>query len=200
MTAQSVEAQMTAKSGKPGRVRKYRHTILVMMTAAMVINYVDRSALGVAMPFITEDFHLTAVEKGLIFSSFSVGYALFNFLGGVFADKFGPKNVFTWAMVFWSVMCGLTAGAVNFWTLVVARALFGIGEGPISTTANKMVTNWFPLGERARAIGIQQSGGPIGGALSGPIVGFLALTFGWRVAFVLIALVGLTWAVIWRLI
>jgi D-galactonate transporter len=171
-----------------------------MLTTAMVINYMDRSALAVAMPFITEDFHLTDVEKGLIFSSFSVGYALFNFLGGVLSDKFGAKKVFIWAMVFWSAMCGLTAGAFNFWTLLIARALFGIGEGPISTTANKVVNSWFPLRERARSVGINQAGGPLGGALSGPVVGFLALTFGWRVAFILIALIGLTWALIWRLV
>jgi ACS family hexuronate transporter-like MFS transporter len=182
------------------RRRSFRNTILVMLTAAMVINYMDRSALAVAMPFITEDFHLTSVEKGIIFSSFSAGYALFNFLGGVLSDRFGGKTVFVWAMVFWSTMCGLTAGAFNFWTLLAARALFGIGEGPISTTANKVVNNWFPLRERARSVGVNQAGGPLGGAVSGPVVGFLALTFGWRVAFVVIALIGLTWALIWHIL
>ena len=196
MTTHSTDAP---PQGRP-RQKNFRQTILVMLTAAMVINYMDRSALAVAMPFITEDFHLTDVEKGIIFSSFSVGYALFNFLGGVLSDKFGAKKVFVWAMVFWSAMCGLTAGAFNFWTLLAARALFGVGEGPISTTANKMVNNWFPLRERARSVGINQAGGPLGGALSGPVVGFLALTFGWRVAFVLIALIGLTWALIWRIV
>lgn len=205
-TSLALEANMSTRSAntpttvRRSRKHKYRNTILVMLTTAMVINYMDRSALAVAMPFITEDFHLTDVEKGLIFSSFSVGYALFNFLGGVLSDRFGARKVFIWAMVFWSGMCGLTAGAFNFWTLLVARALFGIGEGPISTTANKVVNNWFPLGERARSVGINQAGGPLGGALSGPVVGFLALTFGWRVAFVIIALIGMTWAIIWAIV
>lgn len=182
------------------RFRHHRRTILVMLTSAMVINYMDRSALAVAMPFITEDFHLTDVEKGIIFSSFSIGYALFNFLGGVLSDKFGSTKVMVAAMVFWSAMCGLTAGAFSFWSLLVLRVLFGSGEGPISTTANKVVNNWFPLTERARSVGISQAGGPLGGALSGPVVGLLAITFGWRVAFVVIALIGLTWAWIWLLV
>lgn len=182
------------------RFRRHRRTILVMLTSAMVINYMDRSALAVAMPFITEDFHLTDVEKGIIFSSFSIGYALFNFLGGVLSDKFGSTKVMVVAMVFWSAMCGLTAGAFSFWSLLVLRVLFGVGEGPISTTANKVVNNWFPLAERARSVGISQAGGPLGGALSGPVVGLLAITFGWRVAFVVIALIGVTWAWIWLLV
>lgn len=188
-----------ASRAKP-RFRRHRRTILVMLTSAMVINYMDRSALAVALPFITEDFHLTDVQKGIILSSFSIGYALFNFLGGVLSDKFGSTKVMVVAMVFWSAMCGLTAGAFSFWSLLVLRVLFGAGEGPISTTANKVVNNWFPLTERARSVGISQAGGPLGGALSGPVVGLLAITFGWRVAFVVIALIGLTWAWIWLLV
>jgi ACS family hexuronate transporter-like MFS transporter len=177
--------------------KPYRWTILAMLFVAMVINYVDRAALSIAMPFITQDYHLTPAEKGMIFSSFFFGYALFCFVGGYLADRFGPKRVLTWSMGFWSVLCGTTALAFNFWSLLIVRALFGVGEGPVSTTANKAINSWFPIKERARAIGFAQAGGPLGGALAGPIVGFLALWLGWRVAFVVIAVFGLIWAVAW---
>ncbi|MCU1785315.1 MFS transporter [Pseudomonas sp. 13B_2.1_Bac1] len=177
--------------------KNYRWTILTMLFIAMVINYVDRAALSIAMPFITQEYHLTPSEKGMIFSSFFFGYALFCFVGGYLADRFGPKRVLTWSMSFWSLLCGSTALAFNFWSLLIVRALFGVGEGPVSTTANKTVNSWFPIKERARAIGINQAGGPLGGALAGPIVGFLALWLGWRVAFVVIAMLGLIWAVAW---
>ena len=177
--------------------KSYRWTILSMLFLAMVINYVDRAALSIAMPFITQDYHLTPAEKGLIFSSFFFGYALFCFVGGYLADRFGPKRVLTWSMGFWSVLCGSTALAFNFWSLLIVRALFGVGEGPVSTTANKAINSWFPITERARAIGIAQAGGPLGGALAGPIVGFLAIWLGWRVAFLVIACIGILWAVAW---
>ncbi|OLU16713.1 MFS transporter [Pseudomonas sp. PA1(2017)] len=177
--------------------KHYRWTMLTMLFLAMVINYVDRAALSIAMPFITQDYHLTPGEKGMIFSSFFFGYALFCFVGGYFADRFGPKKVLTWSMSFWSVLCGSTALAFNFWSLLIVRALFGVGEGPVSTTANKAINSWFPIKERARAIGIAQAGGPLGGALAGPIVGFLALWLGWRIAFVVIAVVGIIWAIAW---
>ncbi|GAB7532694.1 MFS transporter [Pseudomonas sp. 3A(2025)] len=177
--------------------KNYRWTILTMLFIAMVINYVDRAALSIAMPFITQEYHLTPSEKGMIFSSFFFGYALFCFVGGYLADRYGPKRVLTCAMSFWSVLCGTTALAFNFWSLLIVRALFGVGEGPVSTTANKAVNSWFPIKERARAIGINQAGGPLGGALAGPIVGFLAIWLGWRAAFVIIALVGVIWAICW---
>jgi ACS family hexuronate transporter-like MFS transporter len=177
--------------------KPYRWTILAMLFVAMVINYVDRAALSIAMPFITQEYHLTPSEKGMIFSSFFFGYALFCFVGGYLADRFGPKRVLTWSMGFWSVLCGATALAFNFWSLLIVRALFGVGEGPVSTTANKAINSWFPVTERARAIGFAQAGGPLGGALAGPIVGFLALWLGWRVAFIVIAAFGLVWAVAW---
>lgn len=177
--------------------KNYRWTILTMLFIAMVINYVDRAALSIAMPFITQEYQLTPSEKGMIFSSFFIGYALFCVVGGYLADRYGPKRVLSYAMSGWSVLCGLTALAFNFWSLLIVRTLFGVGEGPVSTTANKAVNNWFPIKERARAIGINQAGGPLGGALAGPIVGFLALWLGWRAAFVVVAVIGLTWAVCW---
>ncbi len=60
--------------------KNYRWTILTMLFIAMVINYVDRAALSIAMPFITQEYHLTPSEKGMIFSSFFFGYALFCFV------------------------------------------------------------------------------------------------------------------------
>lgn len=175
----------------------YRWNVLLLLFLAMIINYVDRAALSIAMPFITQEYHLTPAEKGLIFSSFFFGYAAFCFIGGYFADRFGPRRVLTWSMAFWSVLCGSTALAFNFWSLLIVRALFGVGEGPVGTTANKTINSWFPIKERARAIGIAQAGGPLGGALAGPVVGFLALWLGWRVAFVVLGVIGVCWAIAW---
>jgi ACS family hexuronate transporter-like MFS transporter len=178
----------------------YRWSIVAMIFVAMVINYMDRAALSVAMPFITKSFELTPSEKGMVFSGFFIGYAAFNFIGGYLADRYGPKRVFFWAMCIWSGLCALTATAYSFWSLLIVRALFGVGEGPVPTTANKVVNNWFPIRERARAVGINQAGGPLGGALAGPIIGFLAISMGWQWSFVIVGAIGVVWAIAWRYI
>ncbi|KQB91630.1 Hexuronate transporter [Geobacillus sp. PA-3] len=174
-----------------------RLTVIVFLFLAGVINYLDRSALSVAAPFIKEDLHLSATELGIIFSSFSVGYALFNFIGGVAADRFGAKLTLLVAMIVWSLFTGAVALAVGFVSLIFIRIIFGMSEGPLSTTISKMVNNWFPENQRASAVGIANSGTPLGGAISGPIVGLIAVSFHWKVSFILIMIIGLIWSVLW---
>jgi MFS transporter, ACS family, hexuronate transporter len=168
-----------------------------MLFGGGMINYMDRSALSIAAPLIMRDLRLDTVQLGFIFSSFFAGYALFNFLGGYASDVFGPKRVFTVSMTVWSVFCGLTAAAVGFTSLFVVRVIFGFGEGPFSAAANKMVSNWFPRREIASAIGVANAGTPLGGALAGPVAGWIAFTYGWRVSFIVLVLIGLVWTSLW---
>ncbi|MGK9236122.1 MFS transporter [Inquilinus limosus] len=177
--------------------RSVRWLIVGLLFIAGVINYLDRSALSIAAPLIQQDLGLDHAQMGVIFSSFFAGYAVFNFIGGWLSDRIGPKAVFSGAMGLWSLFCGLTAAATGFVSMIVLRVLFGVGEGPLSSTMSKTVSNWFPRREAATAIGIVNSGTPLGGAVAGPIVGYLALAFGWRLAFVIIMLLGFVWLVFW---
>jgi MFS family permease len=179
----------------PGR---YRFVVAVLLFAAGVINYMDRAALGVAAPFVQKDLGLSPSEMGLTFSVFFVGYALFSFVGGHLADRYGPRRVFSWAAGCWSFFCALTAAVTSFVQLVIVRALFGFAEGPMPSTTNRAVANWFPREETARAVGFTFSGQPVGSALAAPIVGLLTLAIGWRVAFVIIGVAGFAWIVVWR--
>lgn len=174
-----------------------RRTIIILLFLAGVVNYLDRSALSIGAPFIKEDLSLSATQLGIIFSSFSVGYAIFNFLGGIAADKYGAKLTLFVAMIVWSLFSGAVALTIGFASLIVIRVLFGMGEGPLSTTFSKMINNWFPANKRASVIGLANSGTPLGGAIAGPIVGFIALTYSWRVSFIIIMLVGFVWAILW---
>jgi ACS family hexuronate transporter-like MFS transporter len=176
---------------------RYRWAIGTLMFLAGMINYLDRSALGVAAPFIAHDLKLDPAQLGIVFSSFSFGYAVFCFVGGYASDRFGPKTVMTVSMIAWSVFCGLTGAAWSVGSLLVIRIIFGMGEGPIGSTFNKLVRNWFPHRQQASAVSFANAGTPLGAALSGPAVGFLAIAFGWRVAFVAITLIGLLWVAFW---
>jgi sugar phosphate permease len=100
-------------------------------------------------------------------------------------------------MGLWSLFCGLTAGVFSFTSAVVIRVLFGVGEGPFSTTANKLVNNWFPHRERASAVGVLSAGTPLGGAVAGPVVGYLTVTYGWRLAFIIVGILGFIWLALW---
>lgn len=180
-----------------GKIGRNGKIILIFLFLAGVINYLDRSALSVAAPFIQEDLKLTPGQMGIIFSSFSIGYAIFNFVGGIASDKFGAKITLFVAMIVWSLFSGAIVLVVGFVSLFIVRILFGMGEGPLSATINKMVNNWYPPSKRATAVGLANSGTPLGGAISGPIVGYIALHLGWRVSFIAIMVIGIIWAISW---
>ncbi|MGA7776105.1 MAG: MFS transporter [Paraburkholderia sp.] len=178
-------------------IKSQRWFVVALFFLAGVINYLDRSALSIAAPLIQKDLHFSHAQMGIVFSSFFIGYAMFNFVGGVLSDRVGAKRVFGVAMGVWSIFCGATALASGIGSLIVLRVLFGMGEGPFSSSNSKMVNNWFPRKEVASAIGVISSGTPLGGALAGPVVGYMAVRFGWRWAFVAIMLLGLAWLVLW---
>jgi MFS transporter, ACS family, hexuronate transporter len=176
---------------------KVRWQLVALLFIAGIINYLDRAALSVAAPLITKDLNLDPAQLGVVFSSFFFGYALFCFIGGYAADRYGPRLVLIVSMTIWSIFCGLTASAFSIASLVLLRIIFGMGEGPFCTTMAKFVSNWFPKTEQARAIGLANAGTPLGGAIAGPVVGFVALSYGWRASFILIAVIGLAWVLLW---
>ncbi|WP_315708332.1 MFS transporter [Brenneria uluponensis] len=177
--------------------RNLRWVIVFLLFMVYMINYLDRVALSITVPMIEKDLMINAEQFGMIFGSFFFGYALFNFIGGLAVDKFGPTLVMGFAVGLWSIFCGMTAIATGFWSLLILRVLFGMAEGPICSSANKMINGWFPKKQAATAMGLLSAGSPLGGAVAGPIVGYLALSFGWRPAFMIICAVGIVWMVVW---
>ena len=179
---------------------RYRLIVALLLFCAGMLNYMDRAALSVMAPLVKSDLHINDAQLGFLFSFFFVGYCAFCFIGGWGADKFGPRKVYAWAATIWSVFCGATALVTGFWQLVVVRVLFGIGEGPMGTTTNKSIANWFPKKEIGRAVGFTNAGQPLGAAIAAPVVGLVGLAFGWRIAFIVIALLGLIWVAAWSLL
>jgi len=179
------------------KVGKYRYVVALLLFIAGAINYMDRAALGVVAPMLNTELHLSPSQLGLIFSSFFFGYSIFAFVGGHLADKYGPHRVFTWAMGGWSIVCGLTAAATGFASLLVIRTLFGFGEGPMNSTTNRAISNWFPREETATMVGFTFSGQTVGSAIAGPLVGLVAIAFGWRTSFIIVAVLGFLWIVAW---
>ena len=137
--------------------------------------------LSVAAPLVTQDLGLTPADFSALCSRASSSwYALFNFIGGWASDKLGGKRVFTLAMGVWSAFCAMTAVVSG---LLVPCSSCGSSSpsarGPLSSTINKgLVNNWFPHREAASAVGYANCGTPLGGAIAGPLVGFMAVAFG----------------------
>lgn len=175
----------------------FRWTIVGFSALGLTIAYLDRSALSVALPFMTREFEISPAVQGVVLSSFFWTYAIFQVPSGWLLDRVGPRVVYPVAVGWWSIWTALTAFAGGVTSLIVFRLGLGIGEAPVQPANIKVVSKWFPRSERAFASSLFDMGQQIGVALSVPIVTVLAVTAGWRAVFVVIGAAGLLWIFGW---
>ncbi|KZX52856.1 MFS transporter [Erythrobacter sp. HI00D59] len=180
---------------------KLRYWIVGLVALATIINYIDRGALAVLWPEISEELGLTKVEYAVIINVFTFAYAFGQTIFGKIFDWIGVRLGFVLAIAAWSIATMLHAVAGGLTSFAVFRGLLGVSEAGNWPGATKANAEWFPINERAFAQGIFNSGAAIGGIVSAPIVGLLFVFLGsWQATFVAIGILGLLWLVPWLIV
>jgi MFS transporter, ACS family, D-galactonate transporter len=197
----AIEAKQAGGEGphlttRPTRVR---HGVLMLLAVGTMINYLDRTVLGIAAPKLTQELALSAPAMGLLFSAFSWTYAAAQIPGGVFLDRFGSKLTYFLSITFWSLFTLLHGAASGFSMLLGCRFGLGISEAPCFPTNSRVVSTWFPQQERARATGIYTVGEYVGLAVFSPVLFWLMSGFTWRAMFIAVGSVGIVFGIIWWL-
>jgi ACS family glucarate transporter-like MFS transporter len=182
-----------------GRLR-WALIFYVFLMSAM--SYLDRVNLSIAGPTLQKEFGLTDVQLGYVFSAFVWSYALFQAPSGRIADRFGPRRVLTFGILWWSACTALTGlspagSSIAVPLLVAIRFLLGAGEAVMFPAANRLVASWIPMPERGMATGIILGGVGIGSALAPPLIIWIILNWGWRWAFFIMAPIGIVAALLW---
>ncbi|WP_286789133.1 MULTISPECIES: MFS transporter [unclassified Pseudomonas] len=190
-TQAQVQAQPASRS---------RYFIMVLLFVTVVINYLDRSNLSIAAPHLAQDLNIDPVHMGLILSAFGWTYAAMQIPGGWLVDKVSPRVLYPIAIALWSLATIGLGFVGSFIGLVILRLAVGALEAPAYPINNRVVTTWFPEGERATAIGFYTSGQFVGLAFLTPVLIYLQQTFGWHMVFVVTGGIGIVWAAIWYLI
>ena len=185
----------TLNNGQPTKVR---HHVAIMGFLASLVNYADRILISVAAPLILAELHLSPMEWGLILSAFFWTYSPCAFLGGILNDKLGAKTTYSLSMAVWSGFVAVTGLCWNFITFMIARLLFGVGEGPQPATTTKLVSNWFPKSDASKALSFAMLGVTVGPMLATPFVVWLMQMFGWRACFFILGAIGIVWVVAWH--
>ncbi|MFM0082148.1 MFS transporter [Paraburkholderia sediminicola] len=189
--------RQTAATVSTARRSKARYQILSLLAIGTMINYLDRTVLGIAAPQLTKELGINAALMGLLFSVFSWSYVASQIPGGLFLDRFGSKLTYFLSMTFWS-LCTLAQGLVHgIGALFVFRLGLGVSEAPCFPTNSRVVATWFPQSERAMATGTYTVGEYIGLAFFSPFLFMLMGAFGWRSLFYVVGGVGLVFGVIW---
>lgn len=176
-----------------------RYVVFFFLYIGFCISYIDRSAIGLALPSISRDFNLAPTEMGVVISAFFIGYSIMQIPGGWFADKFGSKTVIMVALALWSVFTFTTGHASTLAGLLFLRFVFGLCEGPYAGSCYRAIAEYFPREMRATmATGILSSN-YIGSALAPIVIVPLVLWFGWRGMFQILGVVGLLYVFFYAL-
>jgi len=166
---------------------------------AGLLAYTDRVNMSVAAVAMQGDLGWTQTQKGLVLSSFFIGYLLFMFASGWLSNRFGGKRVLGVAVLTWSACTVLTpaAAATSLTALVAVRIAMGIGEAGMFPAACELYGRWVPPAERTRAVARLLSAVPFGTVVGLMATGWIVTRFAWPMAFYSFGLLGLLWVVIW---
>jgi ACS family hexuronate transporter-like MFS transporter len=159
----------------------------------------NRSLLHDAYPaeIAKVQFEMTDMAYGLIIMFFQFSYAVMYVAGGRFVDVVGEKIGMTACIVWWSICTMLHALSRGVLSLGVFRFLLGVGEPGNYPAALRATARWFSKEERGLPIAIWSSGSSVGSLLSVPLIAFLALRFGWQMAFFVPGFLGIIWVAVW---
>lgn len=205
--------------GTPG----YRAYVLLSLTFVYMLNFIDRSLLGVVAQPIIREFGLTDTQYGFLNGPpFAIFYALMGIPIAMMADRFNRVLIMAICIAVWSLMTALCGFATSFVFLLIARIGVAIGEAGGTPPSNSIIADYFKPKSRANALGIfamgvtigtalaNAFGGPIGGLSDEAVVSFFASigmpdvheqlgwgeNFGWRFAFIALGLPGVLVAII----
>jgi ACS family hexuronate transporter-like MFS transporter len=178
--------------------RQVRWQILVLLFLVTVINFVDRLTLSVVAPVLRERLHLSNQQYGTIVSAFMFGMMVGEFPVGWGMDRFGVRTGFSFTVVWWSIAAALHAFARSAFQFSGVRFWMGTGECGNFSGGMKVVSEWFPVRERAFAVGVFNAGSMIGSVIAPPAVVFIMQRFGWHWTFLGPSSLGLLWVILWR--
>jgi ACS family glucarate transporter-like MFS transporter len=192
----------TAYDTESTRTSYVRWGLVFWLFVLSAVAYLDRVNLSVAGAKLTEEFGISNVRLGFVFSAFLFGYALFQTPAGWLADRFGPRRVLTAGVVWWGVFSALTAAISHrignaVLVLIGIRFLLGAGEAIMYPASNQFVARWIPTHERGVANGIIFAGVGIGAGITPPLISHIMLRYGWRSSFLLSAVIGLAVGAVW---
>jgi MFS family permease len=185
------------ETGPSPKLRRMQWIAIVLVTAAIALNYMDRSTLAIGNLKIRAEFGLNATQIGALGSAWALTYGLAQLPSGYLLDRIGPKYLVGASMVIWSLFQAAGGFAGTYTQLILARIGLGATEAPCFPSATRSVSDWFATEDRGAPSGLYTSGAYIGPTLAPPILTAVMLAYDWRVMFVVMGVAGVVAAGLW---
>lgn len=182
---------------KKSAVSKKAWVIIFLLFLLTVISNADKAIIGFASVSIIKELGLTAEQWGVVGSVFFLLYSISAVLGGSLADKIGTKKVIIGMVAIWSIVQFSTIFVSSFVYLLATRIILGAGEGPSYSLAMTAASKYLPKEKLGIGLTLVSVGGPLGVAISAPILMHMITDFGWRSAFIATGVVGFLWIIAW---
>jgi ACS family D-galactonate transporter-like MFS transporter len=179
---------------------RHRWSIVWLLFAASMINYMDRATLSISLPIVSKELGLGPASKGILLSAFFWSYALMQVPIGLCADRMNLRWLYAGAFGLWSVAQGLTGLSGSLGILILLRILLGIGESIYLPGGTKIVSLLFSSKERGLPSGLFDMGTRTGLVLDGILIPWLILKYGWRHMFMIVGFTALIWLIPWLLV
>lgn len=174
--------------------------LVVLITAAIFLNYIDRGAIGIAAPLMKSELGLSATRFGIAVSAFFWIYAPIQLLIGRMCDRLPVYRVYGAGVALWAASTLLTTFVGGLTSLLCLRVLLGIGESVAFPGSSKMIARHVPRERRGVAnagVGAALAIGPAVGTLVG---GLITASYGWRAMFLAFGLLTFLWLIPWTVV
>jgi MFS transporter, Spinster family, sphingosine-1-phosphate transporter len=173
-----------------GITRAYAKYALWLMTVINLVNYLTRNAIFALFDPVKRDLNLTDTHLGWLGTAYVLVFSAASLPAGVIGDLGSRRVVIAAGVAFWSVGTVLSGLAQDFFWLLLARSLVGLGGAAAATASAALVADYFPGERRSTAMSIFMAGLAVGGVFGILLAGQLEHRYGWRVAFITLGLPG----------
>lgn len=172
--------------------------VAAMLFLFMTINAIDKVTVGLLAVPIMESLQLTPAQFGILGSSFFWLFAISGVVGGFMANRISATIILLCMCAVWSLVQIPMALSTSLAVLVGARVLLGMAEGPAFPVAVHACYKWFPDRKRDLPVSLLAQGGGLGLLIAGIAIPLITAHWGWRANFVVTALNGVVWVILWR--
>ncbi len=183
----------TQKLGKGSDVQadsvsSYRWVILSVTTLTQATIALIAQGIGTLAPFLITGLGLSKTQVGFAGGAVNVGMTLTALLAGRAVDTWGEKRVLVTGGLATGAAVVLASFSNTFMVLIVLLMFTGVWAATSTPAGSKAIMTWFPFSQRGLALGIRQTGVPLGGMVAALLIPPIAISFGWKIAMGVIGL------------
>lgn len=178
-------------------IRHYRWHMILLVCFITIINYLDRTALGVAAPTIMKELDISKEHYSWVVSAFQLAYTIGQPIVGYVIDTIGLKLGFFLCAMIWGVATLMHSLMGSWQGLAAVRAIMGFSEASAIPAGVKTASTWFPAKERGIATGVFNMGTSFGAMLAPPLIAWCILFHSWQFAFIVAGILAILAAFVW---